>query len=57
VTVSKDSGPGTLSGTLTVVSDVNGNATYTDLSLSSGLGNHTLRFKATGIPDVVSVSF
>jgi Big-like domain-containing protein len=57
VTVSKDSGPGTLGGTLTVVSDASGNAVYTDLTLSSGLGMHTLRFKATGIPDVVSAPF
>jgi len=55
VTASVASGSGTLSGT-TVVSAVNGLATFTDLRVS-GTGPHTLKFIATALTPATSASF
>ena len=59
VSASLDSAsPGTLTGTVTVVTDGSGNAAYTDLAiLLPGSGNHKLRFSAPGVPDTVSAPF
>lgn len=54
VTVSVASGPATLGGTLTVNTDASGRATFTGLSLSGLVGDHTLRFTAPELTEVVS---
>jgi hypothetical protein len=53
VTAAKASGTGTLGGTLTAVTDANGDATFTDLQIT-GTGNHTIEFTATGLTAVTS---
>jgi adhesin/invasin len=58
VTVSLDSGSGTLTGTVTVVTDGSGDAAYTSLGLlAGGSGNHRLRFSASGVPDTLTPPF
>ena len=54
VTLSKATGPGTLSGTLTA-NAVNGVATFTGVSLNS-FGSYTLRAVFGNIPAVVSTA-
>ena len=54
VTVSKATGTGTLSGTLTATAS-SGVATFTDLVIT-GSGAHTLTFAATGLTSVTSAS-
>ncbi len=53
VTAAIASGPGTLGGTVTQVTDGSGYATFTNL-LINGTGAHTLSFSATGWNQVVS---
>jgi hypothetical protein len=48
------SGDGTLGGTLSVVTDATGAASFTNLSITGNVGDRTLRFRATGIPEVQS---
>ncbi|MCC6430794.1 MAG: Ig-like domain-containing protein, partial [Gemmatimonadaceae bacterium] len=55
VTASVASGNGAVSGT-TTVNAVSGVATFTDLALTGG-GNHTLRFAAPGLGNIVSATF
>ncbi len=54
VTASIASGGGTLGGTLSVVTDATGAASFTNLSITGDVGDRTLRFRATGIPEVLS---
>ena len=54
VTASIASGGGTLGGTLTAMTDVNGIATFTDLVLTGAAGDRTLRFSATGLTAVTT---
>ena len=54
VTASIETGGGTLVGTVTVTTDANGVATYTDLSLIGLTGDRTLRFSSAGLTPVVS---
>jgi len=55
VTAEKASGSGTLGGTLTVLTDDQGTATFTDLRITGLLsGNHTIRFVSEGLTSVVS---
>ncbi len=55
VTVVKNSGPGTLGGTLTAQTNASGVATFTDLVINGALGTHDLRFSTTtGLASVVS---
>ncbi len=54
VTASIASGGGTLGGTLSVVTDASGAASFTDLSVTGTVGDRTLRFRATGMSEVQS---
>jgi hypothetical protein len=54
VTASITSGDGTLGGTLSVVTDASGAASFIDLSITGIVGDHTLRFRATGMSEVQS---
>ena len=57
VTASMNTGSGSVTGTVTAVTDATGNARYTDLAITGpGSGNHTIRFVASpaGAPDQVS---
>jgi len=54
VTASINSGGGTLGGTVTVNTDANGVATFTNLSVSGLVGPRTLGFNATGVTGVTS---
>ena len=56
VTAAVSSGGGTLAGTLTVATDANGTATFTDLSISGSVGTRTLEFSSPGIVTIVSNS-
>ena len=53
VTASIETGGGTLAGTVTVATDANGVATFTDLALIGLTGDRTLRF-AAGLASVIS---
>ncbi|MDX1491610.1 MAG: DUF6701 domain-containing protein [Pseudohongiellaceae bacterium] len=48
VSVTIQSGGGSLGGTLTATTNGSGIATFTDLAISGGLGDRVLRFSATG---------
>ncbi len=50
------SGTGVLGGTTSVVTDANGRATFSDLSIAGSAGNYTLRFTAVGFTPVESSS-
>lgn len=54
VTVALNSGGGTLGGTLTVLTDNNGQATFTDLTISGTPGQRTLSFSSAGYTGVIS---
>ena len=55
ITVAKNSGPGTLGGTLTAQTNASGAVTFTDLVINGALGTHDLRFSTTtGLASVVS---
>jgi hypothetical protein len=54
VTASIATGGGTLAGAVTVSTNANGAATFTDLSLIGLVGTRTLQFTATGLTSVVS---
>ncbi|HEV8124354.1 MAG TPA: kelch repeat-containing protein [Gemmatimonadales bacterium] len=54
VTASINSGGGTLGGTVTVNTDINGVVTFTNLSISGLVGPRTLAFNATGVTGVTS---
>ena len=54
ITVSIASGAGTLGGTLTVATDLNGVATFTDLMITGLVGDRTLQFAAMGLTPAVS---
>lgn len=56
VTVAISSGGGTLGGTLTVATDANGQAAFTDLSISGTVGTRTLEFTSPGIITITSNS-
>lgn len=56
VSVAVASGAGVLSGTTTRITDVNGNATFTDLVLTGPDGDHTLQFSATNWNPVTSAT-
>jgi hypothetical protein len=47
-------GSGGLSGTLTYLTDANGTARFTDLSISGPLGSYKLKFSAAGLAAVLS---
>jgi hypothetical protein len=53
VTASKNSGSGTLVGTLTAVTNGSGVATFTDLAIQ-GTGDHQLLFSAAGYSGILS---
>lgn len=53
ITAAKQSGSGTLGGTLTAVTDGTGVATFTDLQIT-GTGAHTLVFTGTGLTSIIS---
>lgn len=55
ITASIISGAGTLAGTLTVLTDGNGLATFTDLHIDGATGNRTLQFTATALSGVTPV--
>jgi adhesin/invasin len=54
VSVSIASGGGSLGGTATKLTDGNGRAAFTDLSLGGAAGTRTLRFAASGFASVTS---
>jgi len=54
VTTELATGTGTVGGTLTRATDANGEATFTDLSITGQPGSYTLRFMATGTNPAVS---
>ncbi|MEO8293899.1 MAG: hypothetical protein ABI613_00195, partial [Gemmatimonadota bacterium] len=54
VTVAIQSGGGTLGGTLTVSTDANGQATFTNLTISGTVGQRTLSFTSPGYVPVLS---
>ena len=56
VTVSIASGPGTLSGNVAVSTNTSGTAAFSGLVIT-GSGAYTLKFTATGFPDINSVLF
>ena len=56
VTAAIASGGGTLNGTVTVVSNASGVASFTDLSINGVIGTRTLSFTATGAPPVTSAN-
>lgn len=56
VTAAIASGGGTLSGTLTAISDAAGLATFTSLAITGTVGARTLSFTAAGITPVISNS-
>ncbi len=56
VTASKASGPGTLAGSLTAITDSQGRAQFTDLMIDRQ-GEHTLAFAATSLASAVSQMF
>ena len=56
VTAELASGGGTLGGTLTATSAVNGTASFSNLSISGLIGARKLSFSATGAPSVTSNS-
>ncbi|HJR36193.1 MAG TPA: Ig-like domain-containing protein [Gemmatimonadales bacterium] len=56
VTATIDAGPGTLSGNVAVSTNSAGTATFSNLVIT-GTGAYTLKFSATGFPDVMSVLF
>ncbi len=56
VTVTKASGPGTLTGTLTATTDASGMATFTNLAIT-GAGAHTLTFTSGALTAATSASF
>lgn len=58
ITVVKHSGVvGTLSGTLTAVTDSSGIATFTDLAMSAAESGVTLDFSASGLTGITSAAF
>jgi hypothetical protein len=54
VSVTIATGGGTLGGTLTATTNVNGVATFANVSISGTAGSRTLSFSATGLTSVVS---
>ncbi|UCG87392.1 MAG: Ig-like domain-containing protein [Gemmatimonadota bacterium] len=54
ITASIETGGGTLEGSVTVSTDANGAATFTDLSLTGLTGDRTLRFAGAGLTPVIS---
>jgi adhesin/invasin len=54
VTAAIETGGGTLGGTVTVSTNANGTATFTNLVLSGPYGTRTLRFTAPGLPQLLS---
>jgi hypothetical protein len=56
VTATLESGPGTLSGNTVVNTNSAGTAGFSNLVIT-GSGAYTLKFTATGFPDVTSVLF
>ncbi len=56
VTVTKASGPGALSGTLTATTDASGVATFTDLAIT-GTGSYTLTFTSDALTAATSATF
>lgn len=54
VTAGISTGTGTLGGTVTVVTDGSGTASFTNLSLSGSGGSHTLIFASGGLASVTS---
>ena len=56
VTATLESGPGTLSGNTVVNTNSAGTASFSNLVIT-GSGAYTLKFTATGFPDVTSVLF
>lgn len=54
VAASVASGPGTLGGTTTVTTDLDGRAVFTNLSIVGAVGTYTIRFQATGLTAAVS---
>ncbi|MDT8427867.1 MAG: hypothetical protein RQ757_03785 [Pseudomonadales bacterium] len=54
VSVAVASGAGVLGGTITRITDANGNATFTDLVLTGPDGAHTLQFSASNWNPVIS---
>lgn len=56
VTASLASGPGTLGGTLTAVTNGVGLATFTSLAVTGPSGAYTIRFTAPGLTQIVSGS-
>ena len=56
VTVSLTGGSGTVSGTLTVNTNANGQAVFTNLAISGTVGTRTLTFSSTGLTSVTSAA-
>jgi hypothetical protein len=56
VTVVIASGGGAIGGTTTIATDAGGIATFTNLSIIGTIGARTLRFSASGFPNVTSSS-
>ena len=54
ITATLASGPGTLGGTVAVVSNASGVVSFTNLSITGPSGPHTIRFAGTGLTAVVS---
>jgi hypothetical protein len=54
VTAAIASGPGTLGGTTTVATDVNGTASFTNLVITGTAGSYTLSFTAPGLTGATS---
>ncbi len=55
ITASMETGPGALLGTLTVTTDANGLATFTNLSFEVG-GNHQIRFSNSSLDAGISMN-
>ena len=56
ITVALTSGTGTLSGTVTVNTDVSGKATFPGLSITGPVGNYTLGFTSAGLTGAISTT-
>ena len=56
VTATIDAGPGTLSGNVAVSTNSAGTAAFSGLVIT-GTGAYTLKFTASGFPEVISVLF
>jgi len=57
ITVTRSSGTATLSGSVTVATDANGNATFTDLVLTGTAGTHALSASSGALTSANSASF